>query len=396
MERKRCVPKPLQAICLKALHRDPSQRYESAELLAQDVDAYMADAPVAAFEEDLLSRSARFVRHHWPVVLLGMAALFLISLFSFVAAYTQRGLKETAYSSSISRLQLATTLAAQTCGAEIDRRWRLLELEAASPAMIEAVETLNSEKTNIEARRNLQALLTERYVHAQHVHGIKFESVFINGIDGEQHSRVPKGDSIGKNFAYRDYFHGQHMDLPIGSAPLPAEVPVLSVVFISTNTQKPHVALSVPIYGQDGNLGDGRVIGRLGMAIAVGDLGMFDHLGSEEVPMLVETRKYNWGETQSYGLVVHHPDFLTSQSDEADPSAAMPRVLNESVDALIKSWKRRAAITGDNSALITADFVEPINSQELEAAFANVIVPGREKEVSDTGWFIVMHPRISD
>jgi hypothetical protein len=27
--------------------------------------------------------------------------------------------------------------------------------------------------------------------------------------------------------------------------------------------------------------------------------------------------------------------------------------------------------------------------EKLEAAYANVIVPGREREVSETGWFIV-------
>lgn len=392
-ERNRCVPKPLQAICLKAMQKDPSQRYESAEMLAQDVEAYMADAPVSAFEDDLLSRSARFVRQHWPVVLSAMAALLLISLFSFIAAYTQRGLKETAYSSSISRLQLATTLAAQTCGAEIDRRWRLLELEAASPAVLNAVETLNSEKTNVEARQSLQAHLTERYVHAQHVDGIKFESLFINGVDGEQFARVPKTASIGENFAYRDYFHGQHMDLPKGSSPPPSAVPVLSVVFISVNTHQPYVALSVPIWGQDGEAGRRSVIGRLGMSIAVGDLGMFDHLGTEEVPMLVETRKYNWGDTQSYGLVVHHPDFMRNQSGGTNTPDSLPRVSDESVDAMIQSWKRMASGSGGNSALITGDFVEPIQSQKLEAAFASVIVPGRENEVRETGWFIVMHPR---
>jgi hypothetical protein len=131
------------------------------------------------------------------------------------------------------------------------------------------------------------------------------------------------------------------------------------------------------------------------MSIALGDLGMFDHLGSEEVPMLVESRKYNWGDTQSYGLVVHHPDFLMNQDGDTETPASLPRVPFESVDALIDRWKRRASSSLGNSALITADFVEPIQNRKIEASFASVIVPGREKEVGETGWFIVMHPRKS-
>ncbi|MCA9067402.1 MAG: serine/threonine protein kinase [Planctomycetaceae bacterium] len=392
-DRNRSVPKPLQAICLKALHKDPAQRYESAELLALDVEAYIADATVSAFEEDFVGRSARLVRQHWPVVLAGMAALLMISLISFFAAYTQSGLKENAHESSISRLQLATTLAAQKCGAEIDRRWRLLELEAASPSLIAAVEKLNSDKADNEARRDLQAQLTERYVFSHHVHGIKFESMFINGVDGDQQARVPKSDSITQNFAYRHYFHGQGMDLPKGTSNLPATFPVLSVVYISTNTQKPHVALSVPIWGSADEKGNRSVVGRLDMSISVGDLGMFDHLGGEEVPMLVESRKYNWGDTQSYGLVVHHPDFYENQPEGSETPDSLPRVSNETVDTLIRSWKRHNTLSGEQSALIYSDFVEPMHSQKIEAAFSRVVVPGREQEVRETGWFIVMHPR---
>lgn len=392
-DRNRSVPKPLQAICLKAMHKDSAQRYESAEQLAAEVESYMADAPVSAFNEDLLSRSARFVRQHWPVVLSGMAALLVISLFSFVAAYTQSGLKQHAHESSMSRLQLATTLAAQKCGAEIDRRWRLLELEAASPTLVAAVDMLNSDEMNTEARQKLQALLTERYVYSHDVHGIEFESMFVNGFNGDQLARVPKSDSITQNFAFRHYFHGQQMDLPRGSSPPPATFPVLSVVYISTNTQQPHVALSVPIWGPPNDVGNQSVIGRLGMSISVGDLGMFEHLGDEEVPMLVESRKYNWEETQSYGLVVHHPDFFVNQPEGADKPSSLPRVSVDSVDTLVRSWKRNASASGDRSALILSEFVEPMQSQKTEAAFANVVVPGREREVSETGWFIVMHPR---
>ena len=225
--RNRCVPKPLQAICLKAMRTDPEKRYGSPELLAADVEAFLANAPVSAHEEDLLARSARFIRHNWPVVFSSMAVLLVITLFSFFTAYWQRGLRENAHESSISRLKLAAALAAQACGAEIDRRWRLLELEAASPLLIRCVESLNSMEKNPEAdakefepernddiREDLQAFLTDRYVAALHTNEIKFENLFVNGNKGKQLARVPRSKSIGENYAYRHYFHGQNEDFP--------------------------------------------------------------------------------------------------------------------------------------------------------------------------------------
>jgi len=42
------VPPALQAICVKALALEPSQRYASAQALADDVEQYLADEPVDA------------------------------------------------------------------------------------------------------------------------------------------------------------------------------------------------------------------------------------------------------------------------------------------------------------------------------------------------------------
>ncbi|WP_428305780.1 protein kinase domain-containing protein [Lacipirellula sp.] len=58
------TPRPLQAICLKAMARQPSQRYASARALALDVERYLADEPVAAHRESLAARSWRWVRRH--------------------------------------------------------------------------------------------------------------------------------------------------------------------------------------------------------------------------------------------------------------------------------------------------------------------------------------------
>lgn len=392
-ERKKCVPRPLQAICLKALQTAPESRYDSPELLAADVEAFLADAPVSAFPEDLLSRSARVVRRQWPAVLAVIASLLLIAVVSLLTAVTQQGLKTDARESSLSRLQLAATLAAQAGGGEIDRRWRLLELEASSPALITAVRELNKDATDTEARRLLQAHLTERYVAAHDVQKIRFHSLFINGLSGEQFARVPRGESIGRNFAFRHYFHGQQMDLPENSQPPPAEHPVLSVVYVSKNTRTPHVSLTVPVWDQALDA-DRRVIGRIGMAISVGDLGMFNQLGHEEVPMLVETRKYGWGDGQSYGIVVHHPDFRAAgRIGIGGQPDSLPRLDSRMVDSLIANWRREADDQEEPTSLVMPDFVDPIGGTPTEAAYASVRIPCREAAIRETGWLIILHTR---
>ena len=76
------IPKPLEAICLKAMARRPADRYGSARELALDVERFLADEPVAAYREPIAARSWRWVRRHRAVVTSGflIAALLIAGL----------------------------------------------------------------------------------------------------------------------------------------------------------------------------------------------------------------------------------------------------------------------------------------------------------------------------
>ncbi len=70
------VPKPLEAICLKALSSDPQDRYAgSAKALAEDLDSWLADEPVTAWKEPLHVQASRWVRKHKAIVTSGTVAL---------------------------------------------------------------------------------------------------------------------------------------------------------------------------------------------------------------------------------------------------------------------------------------------------------------------------------
>ena len=52
----RSIPAPLESICLKAMANDPPARYGSVRALAQDLEHWLADEPVAAHPERWLER----------------------------------------------------------------------------------------------------------------------------------------------------------------------------------------------------------------------------------------------------------------------------------------------------------------------------------------------------
>src|SRR5207245_8601073 len=62
------TPRPLEAICLKALQKRPADRYRSAKQLADDVRCYLADEPVRAYPDGPLAKVGRWSRRHKPAV----------------------------------------------------------------------------------------------------------------------------------------------------------------------------------------------------------------------------------------------------------------------------------------------------------------------------------------
>lgn len=72
------VAKPLEAICLKAMAREPDQRYGSPRAIAQDIELWMADQPVSAHTEPWHVRSGRWLRRHRGVAGAGLFSLAVV------------------------------------------------------------------------------------------------------------------------------------------------------------------------------------------------------------------------------------------------------------------------------------------------------------------------------
>ena len=104
----------------------------------------------------------------------------------------------------------------------------------------------------------------------------RFASMFVIAPNGTMlavaYDRVVKTKSVGKNFSYRTYFHGQAVELPKGElhhdVP-PLEQTHLSAVFRSTTTNIWKIAVSTPIIGNKN--GKQTVLGVVAVTVNLGD-----------------------------------------------------------------------------------------------------------------------------
>jgi eukaryotic-like serine/threonine-protein kinase len=78
------VPKPLEAICLKAMARNPKKRYVTAIELAEEVDNWLADRPVTAWREPISIRARRWVKRHRALVA-SATAVFVFGLIGLAS-----------------------------------------------------------------------------------------------------------------------------------------------------------------------------------------------------------------------------------------------------------------------------------------------------------------------
>ena len=125
------VPAALNSICLKAMALIPTERYKTADQLADDIERFFADEPVVAHEESIGARVRRWLRHHREVaqlivigtlaIILGLTACPPITSSSARREH-QAKLAATRRSHS---LILAAQFASESVGRRLSERWRI-------------------------------------------------------------------------------------------------------------------------------------------------------------------------------------------------------------------------------------------------------------------------------
>ena len=71
---------PLEAVCRQAMQYDPRVRYASAELLATDLEAWLADELVSVLPETSVQKIRRWAKAHSSIVAGGLASLLITLL----------------------------------------------------------------------------------------------------------------------------------------------------------------------------------------------------------------------------------------------------------------------------------------------------------------------------
>ena len=88
------LPRDLETICLKALAKEPGQRYSSGLALAQDLERFQAGEPILGRRELLVRKVGRKLRRHWiaaTCVMLALTAGGVIALTAVRTATSKSG-----------------------------------------------------------------------------------------------------------------------------------------------------------------------------------------------------------------------------------------------------------------------------------------------------------------
>ncbi len=80
------VDQALDAVCRKAMAHRMESRYGSAADLAADLEAWLADEPVTAWQEPVSIRARRWCRRHQTGVMTAVAAVLILTATSSIAA----------------------------------------------------------------------------------------------------------------------------------------------------------------------------------------------------------------------------------------------------------------------------------------------------------------------
>jgi len=232
-------------------------------------------------------------------------------------------------------------------------------------------------------------------ITATHRDSVNPESWFVCDARGVQVARSPMGDTIGDNFAHRDYFHGGTGDLEPGTAAAPLAEVHRSTVYKSTTTGKLKVAFSAPIWNGPPGREQRGCLGVLVMAFDAGALfrsidaiGGWNAARKSFAVTVIDLREDRIEGVPRSGLVLENPDLAA-----VDPAAS---AANQEVraPASVVAWLEAAA--NRRRTLPAPAYPDKLAfeaSVPTISAAEPIIILGRPKHLADVGWAVIVHER---
>ncbi len=134
------IPRDLETVVLKAIAKEPAHRYQTADVMAEDLRRFLADRPIKARRSSLVERTWRWCRRNPGLAgALGLvaASLIAVAIVSTVSAVWLKGKgDQLAEAERKARLREADALVGQAHGTRLSRRpgQRFAALEALGKA----------------------------------------------------------------------------------------------------------------------------------------------------------------------------------------------------------------------------------------------------------------------
>ncbi len=319
------APPPREHYRVPGIDRELARIVDQCLALDPDLRFPNAEAVLQALEERERNRRNK------PLLLLGglvptLLALVVIGFVWHGIATALQEARQAALQQSLESNRTAATLAARAVAQAVDRRWRILEQVAGNPGFVELVRRAAARETAALPDPELQSRLDE--LHEDHQPTAQAASWFVTDHTGRQIARSPLDpDTLGRDYSFRDYFHGKGEDLPperASTAIQPIRAPHRSMVFVSQATHTPMIALSVPVFSSPSNGEPPTVVGVLAMTVEIGHfLEVRVDGGDATRPISIPDRylalvdcRPDW--TGRVGLVLQHP--LLPTTTDAEPS----------------------------------------------------------------------------
>ena len=119
------MPPALEAVCLKAMAREPGGRYASPKDLADDIEHWLADRPVTAWKEPVSVRLRRWLGRHRTLMAASLAVLLTAVVGLTVSAVflsTEKNRTEAAHREAVANAGIARRQAELARSSELEAK----------------------------------------------------------------------------------------------------------------------------------------------------------------------------------------------------------------------------------------------------------------------------------
>ncbi len=381
------VDRRLADILDRCLEADPRKRFPNVQ------------AVHAALDERAMCRARR------PLLVLGAAGPAALLLVMAALGYGGFRVAVGESTDSLVRRTLennrfSAQFVAESVGRQIDQRWRILEQAADDDELRARLKAANGRGPGSPEWRAVQERLDWLRQHNDSAARAYFwwaDDAAGNEVALSPLERDSREGTVGRNYAYRDYFHGLGEDKAEGERPPPLRGPHRSAVYLSKATHAWMVAFSVPVRGGEEKDND-EVVGVLALAIRLGDFevrpgGAADGEDGKSWALIDGNRD----QSGAPGLVLQHPDLEARRSGPGDvPEYRWPPEEVARLRELVELKKAHRPLEDRGLFDAHEDPVGGDYAGRWLAAAEPVVVPGREGKLRDTGWVVVVQQRHDD